>query len=360
MRHKIVLVSSLLWFCAFSCGAKDAKDLIHYQVDTSNRFATIHILTIDPKDAKVIAARAQDVGHGLCNVAYLAKQYKAIAAINGGFFRVNRNLSINGVPAGILKLNNAWHGIAYKPRGAIAWDPETNSTLIDIVQTQSAVLLHGQTLPVNAMNKLVRGNDKATLFSDSFADPVIADLGLSLIIMDQRIAGIYASGVLQVPQNAYVYHMSPGLAQKLSNVTVGDGAQIKIQVQPQMDASNALLWNKMPYIVGGGPLLIQAGKPQYDLTQEQMDPEFILGRHARTAIGMLADKRLVFIVAERDIFNDKPGLTIAELRDVAFNLGCVAALNLDGGSSTSMYIEDIKRGAITDQPVADAILIVSR
>lgn len=355
----IQLLSILICICALSCEAKNTKDLIHYQVYNPYPATSVHVITVDPKQVKIIATRAQEAGHGLDSVGNIARHSGAIAAINGGFFRLNSQLSSNAVPAGVLKINNIWHGIAYKPRGAIGWDPETNKILFDIVQTDSQILLQDQSMPINAMNKLVQGN-RATLLSDSYSDAVDITNNIGIIILDQRVQAVYDNGKVLIPADGYVYNLNGNLRAQIKNIKPGDAAIVKINIKPQLESSTVKQWNKMPFIVGGGPLLINKGKKITNFSVEQMHADFLNGHHARTAIGILPDKRWVLVVADRSPLEGIGGLSIPQLRDFMYSLGCVAALNLDGGGSSSMYIEDFKYGSITDQPVADALVIIPR
>lgn len=359
MNFRIQLLSIALCICAFSCKAKDTKDLIHYQVYNPHKNASIHVITVDPTQVNIVAVRAHDVGQGLMTVGNLARHFAALAAVNGGFFRVDEQLPVNGVPAGVLKINNYWHGISYKPRGAIAWQPQSKTALIDIIETNSKVILNDQSWPINAMNKLVSGN-RAALLSDSYTDQINVHDNLNLVILDQHIQAVYDTGTISVPTDGYVYSLSGNFNKKLQTVRPGDAAVIDIKVQPRLDRRNVKQWQKMAFIVGGGPVLIHQGRQQLDFSQEHLDADFIMGQHARTAVGILEDKRWVFVVAERSLLEDINGISIPELRDFMHKLGCVAAVNLDGGGSTSMYIEAKKNGSIMDQPVADAIMILPK
>lgn len=345
------------FFCAFSVVAKDT-DIINYKIHTAIPHAKIHILTVDPKQVTIVAVRAKDAGAGLMTVDNIARQFNALAAINGGFFRVDESLVPNGLPAGILKINNNWHGIAYKARGALGWQPETDQALIDIVQTDSKIVLQGGNYPINTMNKLAQ-NNKAALLSDSYTTPIDIMHSLNAIILNQKVEAVYTSGNITVPTGGYIYNVSGDLISKIKDIKPGDTASVAINLMPQQK-SLTLQWNKFPYVLGGGPVLIRGGNKVLDFNIEHMDPEFIKNRHPRTAIGILPDKRWVFVVAELSLLEDYIGISIPDLRDFMFELGCVAALNLDGGSSSAMYVEDLKYGSIIDQPVADAVIILPK
>ena len=357
MRALTLLLLSSFCIVSFSCEARIADAAMLYKKYTLNQSVEIKVLTLDPKRVKLIAARAHDVGENLTTIGVMAKKFNALAAINGGFFRLNKQ-SDNWVPAGILKINNQWHGIAYKSRGAIGWNPSTGVALFDRLQTSSTIMIANNKLPINAMNKIVFGN-KAALLSDSFAEPVPISNSVGITVLNQHVHAINSTGAITIPDNAYLYYASGSMVNGVKGFKVGDAATININVQPLLDKSNSNKWNNMPYILGAGPLMIHNGRKLNNFDEEQIDKSFISERNARTAIGLLTNGKIVLVVSDGDVIQNTMGLTIVELRDFMFSLGCVAALNLDGGISSAMYLRDSVMPNI-ERPVADAILVIDK
>ena len=91
--------------------------------------------------------------------------------------------------------------------------------------------------------------------------------------------------------------------------------------------------------IGAGPILIKEGeienKWQVELWEE-IDPTI---RRARTAIGFTDDKRLMLFVCEGgNRTPNTPGMTFQEVAELLLEIGCIEALNLDGGGSSCMII----------------------
>jgi hypothetical protein len=64
-------------------------------------------------------------------------------------------------------------------------------------------------------------------------------------------------------------------------------------------------------------------------------------RNARSAVGILANGDLVFVVvAQKPELTTPSGMTLAELAAFLQELGVVEALNLDGGSSSGLYYQN--------------------
>lgn len=86
-------------------------------------------------------------------------------------------------------------------------------------------------------------------------------------------------------------------------------------------------------VLTSGPLMIVGGEN----VPIKGEP-FNTNRHPRTAIGKKADGTVVMVVADGRFSKRAEGLSIEELQQVMGWLGCVSALNLDGGGSSAMVI----------------------
>ncbi len=117
-------------------------------------------------------------------------------------------------------------------------------------------------------------------------------------------------------------------------------------------------WEHMDVILGGVPLLVRNGVVIDDYSIEKALQSFLDNPHARTAVGIRADGTWVFVVVEMDLFHLFGGITMRELGQLMLDLGCRDALNLDGGGSSTMVVEDsvVNRGE--HREVSDAIVIL--
>jgi len=357
MRSLIVLALTLLVSSYSVHGAVTGNSGIKYRSYRYNNNTSINVLTIDPNKLKILAARAQDVGAGLHTVADIGKHFSALAAINGGFFRLKDQASGLLLPAGVLKINNQWHGIAYKARGAIGWDPDSNLVLMDILQTDSKIKINNKLMPINAINTIL-GINRASLFSDSYLGNIIVKQNLAVLINNKQITNVYEGGEVKIQPGAYLYYANGNIKQQIGALQIGDAADLQIQIIPQLNTDTAELWNNLPFIVGGGPLLISNNIKLTDFSKEKMLDQFISGKYARTAVGILSNKQLVFVVTEQELSPEAVGLSIPELAEFMQSLGCAFAVNLDGGGSSAMYA--VGQNLSPGRPVADALLVLER
>lgn len=116
-------------------------------------------------------------------------------------------------------------------------------------------------------------------------------------------------------------------------------------------------------LTGGGPHLLYNGEHATDnfIDFEGFPESFSARRHNRSAVGISRDSTKVIIAA---IDGRQPefsiGATLAETADIMKVLGAWNAVNLDGGGSTTLVIEDkmVNRhdGEETKRRVANALL----
>ena len=85
-------------------------------------------------------------------------------------------------------------------------------------------------------------------------------------------------------------------------------------------------WNNVVYAVGGQEVLIQDGVVQTTSTATA----------PRTAVGVKADGSVVLYEADGRGANSAAGLSLRDLANEMLAQGCVSAINLDGGGSSSL------------------------
>ena len=118
------------------------------------------------------------------------------------------------------------------------------------------------------------------------------------------------------------------------------------------------------FAIGGGPVLIDNGKFTNSYVQELFNGDSGISpvtKQPRTAVGITADKKLILFVCEgRQMTPGIAGLSTADVARVLLDLGCVEAINLDGGGSSCMLVngkETIKVSDGSQRPVGSTIMI---
>ena len=96
--------------------------------------------------------------------------------------------------------------------------------------------------------------------------------------------------------------------------------------------------------LGGGPLLVRNGRPVRQAGQGFSTAGYAV-RHPRTAVGQLANGRLLFVVADGRS-SSSYGLTTWALAKTMIDLGAVTAMALDGGGSSTIAFD----GRVLNRP----------
>lgn len=369
---KTYLTSTILFFLIIAHSTANGEQLLEglrYTKSTTPFKQDVHVLEVDPTQLTITAAHAKETALGRETVATIAKGHQAIAAINGGFFKIGE--SSDGLPAGILKIQGQWYGVAYRSRGAIGWSTQNHIALIDRIQTKTNVYLNHQKFPVHMVNQpsLLKKN---ILYTDAYGTTIDSTPGgYDIVIHNNRIVEINRSGKTTIPKDGYVYSVGSKATMPNHPIAINDPATVHIEVNPQLLKEHNISWQKVDNIIGGTPLLLYHGKIVHDHTMERLHSPFVMTRHARTAVGILNNGHWVFVVVEQNPFSGSLGMSIPELAIFMEKIGCEYALNLDGGGSSTLYINnnvvnhpigdvDEDYGLETLRPVSDAILILPK
>lgn len=112
----------------------------------------------------------------------------------------------------------------------------------------------------------------------------------------------------------------------------------KLQKQYAVAGINFKKW-KMQTAVAGGPVLVQNGEIRTSNDEElKFGGKAINDKHPRTLMGYTKDGKLVVMAVEGRNAGKADGVTLIQAARLLKELGCVEALNLDGGGSSCMLI----------------------
>jgi exopolysaccharide biosynthesis protein len=121
------------------------------------------------------------------------------------------------------------------------------------------------------------------------------------------------------------------------SVTDLNSRYVKNKAKEASGSSHFKKW-KMKTIIGGGPVLVQNGEVKISNNEERkFGGRAALNREPRTAIGYTKEQRIIVWVCEGRS-DSAAGLSLIQEAEILKDLGCVEALNLDGGGSSCMLI----------------------
>ena len=126
-------------------------------------------------------------------------------------------------------------------------------------------------------------------------------------------------------------------------VLIDDRGRVSVE-QGDPDDPQWVSTRTEPSIIGSGPMMLQDGQ-RIDMGTGA----FVILRHPRTAIGTSGNKVYLVTVDGRSKGNSL-GVNLNELANILKWLGAENALNLDGGGSTTMYIEGQPENGIVNRP----------
>jgi hypothetical protein len=91
--------------------------------------------------------------------------------------------------------------------------------------------------------------------------------------------------------------------------------------------------------VGGGPVLLQEGKISVANNEElKFAGKAISDKHPRTAMGYTATGELIILAVQGRFPGKAEGLSLTQTALLLQEIGCVEALNLDGGGSSCLLV----------------------
>ena len=319
-----------------------AQGITHRQI-LDNGVLT-NILAISPDAANIRPYRALSAGIGTESLMSLAQRHKALAAINGGFFEMAG--TFRGESVGALKIEGEWISEPEQGRAVIGFrtvDGKIESYIDRIALQQELVLPSGQTLLIDGMNRN-RGRNELIIYRPRFhAVTLTPPTGVEVIVRNGAVTGIYdKQGSSRIPADGYILSASGKKhGDLLAHIKHGDTVQIREMVIPER-VGDSNLWASFVHIIGGGPLLlrdrISSSTEAYE--REGFDQAFHSFWHPRTAIGKQADGTLLFVTITAAATGVRRGVMLPRLSELFLEWGATDALNLDGGNSSMLVIQD--------------------
>jgi hypothetical protein len=364
----LVFLSTLCFLCGKS-SAQDFKQLYpgveHAQVE--HKIGTdpvkINLLRLDLKKVRLDVHHALDKAIGLETTSSIAKRKGAVAAINAGFFRLDKS-EFAGENVGLLLINNKILSEPSMNRVAFGIANSRNRTEVSFNHYSYVGYLSWKAKKeidaLKGFNRQLK-NDDLVAFTPEFGSrtPINSE-ALQVVVRKNRVVSVCAPECT-IPKDGFVLSGS------------GNGKEFLRQLKPRDPIS--LDWDVTTEykpntffppedIVAGVPQLIKNGKIDITWEQEKAAKAFVENRHPRTAVAKLKDGKFLMLTVDGRQPGVSVGMNLQELAEYLLSLGAVEAMNLDGGGSTTMYLD----GKVVNTPsdkegerkIGDAILVTLR
>jgi hypothetical protein len=303
------------------------------------------------------------LGHGtIFGLATVPEQVKAmpksagtpIAAINGDFFLIDR-VPYQGDPRGLQILDGELISGPRKNYVAFWMDP-TRIPHMDLVKADFKVVLPKSKTITFGLNETRAAND-ATLLTPILGATTRTSNGVELVLQPDgtgpwlpvhsgekiaaRVAEIHNGGNTEMHPDTMVLSLGPKLLSRLPTISTGDHVSLNLTLKPNLDGIDTA--------IGGGPALVVHGKSQ--AKEQPGKADHLRQRNPRTAIGW-NDHEFFMVVVDGRKADLSVGMTFPELAALMVRLGCKEAMNLDGGGSTTMWLN----GKVINHPSEKGVL----
>jgi hypothetical protein len=355
----------------------------------------INLLRLDLTKVRIDVHHAHDKAIGVELTSSIAARHRAIAAINAGFFRLD-NSEFAGDAAGVMAIDGELYSESINDRIAMVI---TNDTRRTIKIEFEHIAAYARILPVvvkvpetHGINR-ERKKSEMVLYSPRFGPTTLTRTGGTEIVLEDCRADntchdfkiLRGAGNSAIPRNGYVLSIDTDrtaaqqdFLESLAKLKKKEDRWFLVEHymrpfgylylgrKPVLDIMGRIPFKGMKTntavdIVGGVPQLIKSGKIDITWEQEKASRSFVEMRHPRTAVAKLKDGKFLMVTVDGRQPGVSVGMTLHELAAYLLTLGATDAMNLDGGGSTTMFLE----GKVVNTPsdkegerkVSDAILV---
>jgi phosphodiester glycosidase len=278
-----------------------------------------------------------------------------VAGLNGDL------TTSSGAPSGIVMRSGALDQPPLPGRSSIGFD--TSGTL-DLARVTMLSTWQGSG-PRRALNDVngPPGGNGVSLFTPAYGPttpPTAGAVELTLGSFPQArpnveivasVSSVSANGGTQIPFGGAVLVARGTAATFMQKEALpGQAVRIRLILKPA--------WSSTVDALGGGPVLVRNGKPIFR-ANEQFTPDQLLPRTARSAVGQLADGRILLVTIDGSRPGYSAGATNFELALEMVELGAVTAAAMDGGASSAMAFDGklLSRPSGPERPIGDALLV---
>lgn len=279
-----------------------------------------------------------DPTRGREDMGSIARRLKATAVVNTDF------CNWTGDPLGLHIENGELVSEPY-PRRTMFGITDDGKHLYDVLGWQAEVRLpNGDTHKIDGIDRdrgpgeLIAYTRKwfpSTCTKENGSEAVIATkdvpVRLGVPIKGEVTRHRPDLGDTPIPADGIVLSGSGPAGDFIENV-LREGMEVTVEFNVIPTGTTG--WEKVVEAAGGTPRLLRNGEIVTDYAQEGIGLLHIITTHPRSAVGSTRDGRLVLATVDgRQSF--ATGMSLPDLARVMKQLGCVEALSLDGGGSST-------------------------
>ncbi len=185
------------------------------------------------------------------------------------------------------------------------------------------------------LNSATQTPDYSVIYTPAFGQFVTTKCDAMIVLVENNIItnvfNAAANVTLSIPQNGYLIFFGINYTSTHYFKTPQVGTTVTMTPTPFVADSEGFTMDNVTNIVSGGPRLVKDGAVFTTLEAFYNEERFTTMSTSRTAIGRTAIGKLIIV--------STPKATIQQLRELMHTLGCIDAINLDGGASTALAVD---------------------
>ena len=313
----------------------DAERSVEYQkksVHTSEGLVTAHVLTVNTRNPKVRVKTAlvdNQLGHTASFTKIVQNSGGAVAVVNGNFFNSYSkfqspigHVMSDGV---FLYGNSGLSSIGFTADGTAQIGRPAVFTRLSSGADEWSVY---------EINTADQDDSASVLYTPAYGEQVTMKNGGWALTADNGVItefySVSAGASIKIPPQGYVVYMGGGYSSVPYFHIPQKGSPISMEYYLRVADEEGFVLDDVKEIISGAPRLVKDGKTVTDLEAGFTEARFTTASSSRTAIGLNEAGETVLISVPA-------GATVQQMRELALELGCVDAFNLDGGASSAMY-----------------------
>ena len=322
-----------------------------------------NLLRLDLTKVRLDVAHALDSAIGLETPSSIAKRHGAFAAINAGFFKWDG--FYDGDPVGILKIDGNILSESYGNRIAIGINNMANATQVEFAHLKSDNFFFRGTInaiPISGINRRRDNSDTILYTPELHRSTLTGPEGTEYVVRSGIVREVRKrSGSSIIPADGFVISTTIGDDDKI--LKLNDRVRLARNLNA-VETEKQAFFLKAEDIIAGVPQLIKDGKIDIPWEKEKTSKSFVETKHPRTAVAKLKDGKFLMITVDGRQPNHSVGVGLQELAEMLLDLGAMDAMNLDGGGSTTMFLNGETKNKPSDKEgerkVSDVILVTLR
>ncbi len=263
-----------------------------------------------------------------------------VGAVNGDFFggsphAAENCMVVKGDFAKGVKLNRTLFGITID-----------KIPFAEKLQFNGKVAYQDDTLSIERLNS--RTNDfSLEIFNKFYNDTIFIDSGyVGIHLSDVKLFSpnswkdclikniSYPASNLMMRGNESLLLIPIDSLKNINQLEIGQRVKIYLGTEPLIENIYSL--------IGGLPRLVTDGeRPESFIGSEGLTSERFVAENPRTAVGFSKDgTKLFLVVVDGRQENISAGMPLIDLADFLISMGCYQAVNLDGGGSSTMVVNN--------------------